>query len=538
MNVGGSSRTYRVAGGNEAGALDVLRSHNHCLDEPETIVHSRFHDSFDWSLFGAGAALEERWTDPELGRELHWTDRRDSGRSTALQQAVSAAPGFADELPPGPVQARVAPVLGIRRLLPVIELTTRIQTLRLLNEDDKTVVRVQVAQPRFRDPASGAEGDLDSRLELLPVRGYDDEFARAIALIKEELDGTAGDRHLLLEALAAAGRQPGGYSSKLDIRLHPKERADVATKQILRNLLDALEANVSGTKANLDTEFLHDLRVATRRTRSALTQIKDVFPQSVVEDFKARFAWLQQVTGPVRDLDVYLLDFPQLQQQLPPPMRPDLEALKTFLMSHYDEEHRRLVAALESPEFAALLRDWRAFIEAPQAREPAASSAALPIKAVADARTRRMLKRVLKEGRAITDASPAEDLHELRKTCKKLRYLMEFFQSLYPRSEIRELIKQTKVLLDNLGDFQDLAVQAEHLERTAVQMQSEGMASVDALLSMGALVNTLFERQAQARTEFARIFAGFDTAETRARASTLFGGGKGSKAVRARGVTA
>jgi CHAD domain-containing protein len=182
------------------------------------------------------------------------------------------------------------------------------------------------------------------------------------------------------------------------------------------------------------------------------------------------------------------------------------------------------VAALDSPQFAALVRDWRVFLDAPLPPVPDAPNAARPIKALADDRIWRMFKRVRSEGRAINDDSPAEDLHELRKSCKKLRYLMEFFQSLYPKSEMRDLVKQTKVLLDNLGDFQDLAVQAQHLEQTAVQMHREGAASVDTLLSMGALVSTMLHGQAQAREAFARVFAGFDDAANQARFRTLFAG--------------
>ena len=43
-----------------------------------------------------------------------------------------------------------------------------------------------------------------------------------------------------------------------------------------------------------------------------------------------------------------------------------------------------------------------------------------------------MYKKVLKAGRAVTADGPAEEMHELRKDCKKLRYLIEFVRSLYP----------------------------------------------------------------------------------------------------------
>ena len=54
--------------------------------------------------------------------------------------------------------------------------------------------------------------------------------------------------------------------------------ARLALRTVLLNLLDTLQANVPGTLRDIDTEFLHDLRVAVRRTRSALKLAGDVLP--------------------------------------------------------------------------------------------------------------------------------------------------------------------------------------------------------------------------------------------------------------------
>jgi CHAD domain-containing protein len=476
--------------------------------EPVLTLRRRFLDSFEWSLYLSGAALEERSV--EQGRELIWLDLGNQGAVIA-RQIIDADPGFAGELPQGPVRQLLTPALGICRLLPMVEIDTQAQTLRVLNEDDKTVARIVIEHNRLVDAGPGRQTALQPRLMLLPVRGYDAELAATAAVLTELLTPEPAHAPLVLEAYAASGCSPGAYSSQLDYRLDPQQRADAAAKGILLDLLDTLEANVDGTRRNLDSEFLHDLRVATRRTRSALSQIKGVFAPGVVEDYKTGFAWVQQVTGPVRDLDVHLLDFAQLRERLPPAMRDDLDPLRDWLAAHYDGEQQRLVDALDSPRFASLLVDWRAFLEAPLPGATAEPNAALPIKALADQCIWRMFKRVRDEGRGITDASPAEDLHELRKSCKNLRYLMEFFQSLYPDDEMRALIKQTKVLLDNLGGFQDLAVQAEHLREIAERMQAEGAVEARALLAMGALMSNLFDAQQRARQEFAQIFALFDT---------------------------
>ena len=488
-------------------------------DESAQPLTRVFLDTFDWGLFLADALLELRLSG--ASRRLRWQDL--SGKEPDCEQeAGTAGPGFADDLPPGPVRDRVVPVSGIRRLLVQIEIGCHRQTLSLRNEDDKTVVRVQVESSRFRDPRSGLTGALAPRLRLLPLKGYGAELAQAVALIEADLGLPRVDQPLLVEALAAAGRRPADYSSKLDYRLDPETRADVATKEILHGLLETLEANIPGTRANLDSEFLHDLRVATRRTRAGLTQIRDVFPAPVVEDFKARLAWLQQVTGPVRDLDVYLLGFDGYRAGLPVPLKPHLDPLRVYLEAHYGEARSELDRALDSPQFERLLADWRAFLEAEVPEHSPAANAARPIKAVADERIWRMLRRVRREGRAITPDSPSPELHELRKSCKKLRYLMEFFQSLYPSELVRCPIKLLKALLDCLGSFQDLAVQAGHLRAIAVRMHAEGGAGPETLLAMGALVGELYRRQAEARAAFTELFGEWDADDNRALMRGLF----------------
>lgn len=298
-----------------------------------------------------------------------------------------------------------------------------------------------------------------------------------------------------------------------DTPLDPTEDADVVVRTILRALFATLLTTLDGVRANRDPEPLHDLRVATRRIRSALAQIRSVFPDRAVADYQTRFAWLQEVTGPVRDLDVYLLGFEADRQCLPVPLRPCLEPLRAELSQRYDDERGHLLTALDSDTFARLIEDWRTFLEAPGAAQQPGQvipvNARRPIKTVADAQIWRLAKRVRRAGRAIRTNSPPEALHALRKQCKKLRYLMEFFQSLYPKRDIRQLIDLLKTLLDQLGHFQDLSVQARYLTELARHLHETGQAGTDTLLAMGALIGRLLERQQVARDGFDEVFAGY-----------------------------
>ncbi len=470
-------------------------------------ISRTYLDSFDWRLYQAGGLLEEQGG--EAGeRVLMW---RDCSASQALDSTlVAKTPGLIGDLPLGPLRDRVAPALAMRTLLPMVRAISSIETLRVLDDQEKTVVRVEVETNRFASPDGKREGALSARVRVMPVRGYPKPLSRVQEFFERHLGLPLTQVNVLLEALEASGRRPLDYSSKLNYKLDPRERADAATKHIALDLLNTLEANIAGSKENLDSEFLHDLRVATRRTRSALTQIRDVFNPEVTERFKEGFAWVQEITGPVRDLDVYLLSFDDYRASLPEPMRPFLEPFRQFLVSHYGEQHRTLVRHLSSPRLRTILKEWQEFSEAPVPEFSAVPNAMRPVRQLADERTWKMYRRVIKEGRAIGPDSAPEELHELRKSCKKLRYLMEFFESLYPGNDIGKLVKILKGLLDNLGNFQDLAVQAVSLRHLARQMEEEGVATTDALLAMGVLVGDLYQRQELARTQFAEIFAKFD----------------------------
>ncbi|RWX49302.1 CHAD domain-containing protein, partial [Candidatus Electrothrix communis] len=90
-----------------------------------------------------------------------------------------------------------------------------------------------------------------------------------------------------------------------------------ATKTIYRDLLAIMRKNEQGILDDLDSEFLHDFRVAIRRTRSGLDMIKNVLEPKISTRFKEEFRFLGKITGPMRDLDVYLLMEDDYKVRLP-----------------------------------------------------------------------------------------------------------------------------------------------------------------------------------------------------------------------------
>ena len=183
--------------------------------------------------------------------------------------------------------------------------------------------------------------------------------------------------------------------------------ASVAVATLLLGLLDTLEQNVDGTLRDIDTEFLHDLRVAVRRTRSAIKLLGDVLPDGLAAPYAAEFKWLGDLTTPTRDLDVHLLGFDAMAGQLVAASPADLEPFRAFLVRRRAREVRRLAAGLRSARFRAVTDHWRkALTEVRDARPPRKGSGVLTADELAVASTARTFRRVVARGGAITPTHP------------------------------------------------------------------------------------------------------------------------------------
>jgi len=176
--------SYLIPDGTELEDVkDGIRVHGRFDEEPPRTMTRTFFDDFEWSLYLAGASVEEL---QDGGRRvIVWRDLR--GEDSNLEERMETAPGFARDLPPGALCERLVPVLGVRRLLPLVRVHTEAQMMHLLNDDGKTVARLVVEQNSSSDPERERQGALASRLRLLPVRGYECEQAQAALMLKQDL---------------------------------------------------------------------------------------------------------------------------------------------------------------------------------------------------------------------------------------------------------------------------------------------------------------------------------------------------------------
>jgi len=466
-----------------------------------------YYDSFDWRLYSNDITCEFNQTRSASALTLR------SIKTGHVIDSLEAkkAPVFSKEFAPGIMRDTLEPLLEMRALLPVCTLNYETYHLNIVNKDEKTILRLLIEE----------YGQFNNRVSLQPVKGYGKAVEHMAEILTTVLGLTAAAEPVLLAALRFHGRKPKDYSSKLNINLDPGMRADIAGKYIYSHLLKVIKANEQGTIANTDSEFLHDFRVAVRRTRAGLSQIKGILPANINAYYVDFFSWLGQITGPTRDLDVYLLNFERYKSSLPVSMRDDLDPLYDFLLAKQQKARKELAKKLQSSRYRSTLSEWEQYLKEPSYKAHLEQNAKLTIKELADRRISKIFTRVLKEGEAITDLSPSEALHDLRKSCKKLRYLMEFFQSLYPEQQIKQLIKNLKELQEVLGDFQDYAVQEHNLKLFSEEMMTLN-APANTFLAMGVLIQDLDAHRCNARKDFASKFEDFKQDENRSIFKLLF----------------
>jgi CHAD domain-containing protein len=462
-------------------------------------------DTFDWRLNRAGLVLEYEHT--RRGGRLLLSKDEVLQAEQPVERWRASRPRLAEDLPAGPVRDQILKLASPRALLPMATAAGMVTVTRLLNADGKTVARLIV--DRSTVTRADQTVPLPPRLAITEVRGYLGQARRAARLLAGAPGVAPAEHGAFLEALHALGRHPNDYSGGVHADITAQMPGSVAVATLLLSLLDTLEQNVDGTLRDIDTEFLHDLRVAVRRTRSAIKLLGDMLPDGLAAPYAAEFKWLGDLTTPTRDLDVHLLGFGAMTAQLVAASPADLEPFRAFLVRRRAREFRRLAAGLRSARFRAITDHWRkALVEVRDAGRPGRRRG-VTADDLAVTRTARTFRRVAAQGGAITAASPPESLHDLRKRCKELRYILEFFAPLHDPVAYRKVLGDLKQLQDCLGEFQDDQVQREEIHALADAMLAEHAAPAATLLAMGEIAANLAHSQAEARAEFAQRFARF-----------------------------
>ncbi len=256
------------------------------------------------------------------------------------------------------------------------------------------------------------------------------------------------------------------------VALDPTMTAEAALQEIGRACLAHLLLNEAAALAK-EPEGVHQMRVAVRRIRSAISAFKKLLPAADRRWVSGELEWLVEILGTARNFDVFATELLQpARAALPPEV--GLSDLAAALDEARQAAYKRVDQAILSERHAAGMLRLSHWFEARGWREGHASRSALltsPIGELAprmlDRRWRELRKRSKGFGRMT-----ARQRHKLRIAVKKLRYTIELLGSLFDHDELQRFVRRMKRLQDDLGYANDVRVAHELLPELSAQAAS------------------------------------------------------------------
>lgn len=444
-------------------------------------------DDFDWHIRQSGGVLLRNEQS-----EFSLLQADGSALSVAAYEDVR----FWWELPSGALAARLKELIDVRALIPRYQVQLRTEEFAVLNEDEKTILCLEL------QTLTSDSGAAFHALTFLPLRGYEQESSRIESCLAPLMAAGEPNPDLRTMLLRFDGHMVFP-ESKPRFSLDAHEPAEAAVTRMATAMIEIAVRQEQGIIDDIDSEFVHQYRVNIRKARSLISLFKKSLSSSRYLHLKAELKVLGGRTNALRDLDVFLLDHDYYRDLLPENLQPGFEQLFRRIRRRRVGELKKVCADLTSDAYHQQVEALLDLLRRPP--EGTAPEAEMEIRDLAGRKILRQYRRIRKDGGLIDDQTPDEAVHELRIEGKKLRYLLELFADLFPKTEVKILIKQLKLLQDNLGRFNDYSVQQEFLLRSA---QGRNI-TTDQMAGINGLTAILYYQQQQERKQVTANIAGF-----------------------------
>ncbi len=214
-------------------------------------------------------------------------------------------------------------------------------------------------------------------------------------------------------------------------------------KLVWRYLPDAAE------KAEKDCEFVHQLRVSTRRAMAAVDIFDALLPRRRGRWYRKQLKRVRRAAGDARDLDV-LAQRMKAEPAMPPPENERLVKLAERDRRDAQSPVADVFQRLQSRNFADRLPR---FIEKVRARHLPVGSAEPTIRRLGQLCLMPRVEEFFQAAHAGLDEYA--ELHQFRIQGKRLRYALEIFAGAFDPRLRNELYSQIEHLQQLLGDIND-----------------------------------------------------------------------------------
>jgi triphosphatase len=502
----------------EEALVACLRENDYRVEELDPVRNiDTYLDTFDWSLFKNKLSLRYRVANGSALYTLKSVGSIEEGIAKRMETEVKLD---------GPVDIPAAvSVKKIRKLVDgVIFPRKLIEHIRVIT--DRRLYRVVSPE--------GAEIELafDTSSFSLPGLQKSRRAQKLNELEAEILKGPAaaleGMAVLLAEKFhflpsggskleAAIERLKVILPSKkppLKLRVGLEDRLDLAVRKFLTHQHQRFLEHLPGVHRDIDTEFVHQARVATRRMRSALRLFHDAVPENTAGYLERELKWLGGMFGAVRDLDVFLLNLVRFKEQIE-----RFPAKKKGSFDNWIEKHRRapfktLCQALESPRYKSFERRLTQFLERPLPLRPRSPLALKTVREVTPLLVTERFEAGIKQGQTVLENPKLKQFHRLRIQMKKLRYASEFMAPAYD-DRLDPFIERMVEIQDCLGEIQDTVFTRSFIDSLRDDWKGK-LVDPELLFILGEIYQLQAHIEEDRKERFGKVWEQFSSEETMA----------------------
>lgn len=371
----------------------------------------------------------------------------------AGEMPVREAPNSGAHLPAGLDGAALHPLFStvVRRAVIMIE------------PDDRTAIESAIDEGEIRSAETGRSEPI-REIELEAKRGdaaaiYDVGLRLAeIAPLRIEIRSKSERGYRLLDGPTGEPQTVHPSAIELDAEM----RVEEVLQKFGRDCLEIILRNEAAALAGL-AEGVHQMRVAVRRLRAALTVFKPMLPPEQYERVETDLKWLAGLLGPARNWDVFAGSIlAGVESEMI--SGGDYTALVQRAEQQRKAAHAAAAAALCSPQYTRVMLDLSRWLAARGWRDqPVSEGSALlmaPIGQLAPGLLARRGRKVRKRAEGFADLD-LKRRHRLRIAVKKLRYATDLFGSLFAKAEVGAFVRRLKPLQDELGHVNDVRTAGE-----------------------------------------------------------------------------
>ncbi len=502
--------------GEEEAVVAYLSKNRYTVEKLDPVQNvDTYLDTFDWSLMKNKFALRYRFANGSAMYTLKGVGSINHGLAKRTENEISLDKPVA--------VPTVIPVKQIRKLVDEM-----IFPRKLLEQ-----IQVRTDRHRYRVISpEGAHIDLFFDTSSFSLRGlHKPRRAQKLNEMEAEiLKGPVKSLSALSRLLSRKFKYASSPASKLEVamerlrvkipskkpperlRVRLDDRLDLAVRKILTHQFEWFREQLPGVQRDIDSEFVHQARVATRRMRSAFRLFRAAIPDRTAAYLAKEMKWLGRKFGVVRDIDVFLLNLPRFIGKIERLPGKRKRALENLIEKHRHGLRDTLYRALESPRYKTLERRFAQFLERPLPSSPRAPLAAKMVHEVAPVLIAERLDAAVQQGHTVLANPKLKEFHRLRILMKRLRYACEFMAPAY-EGALDPFIERTVEIQDCLGELQDTVFTREFIDSLYNDWKGE-VVGPDLFFILGEIYQLQTEIARERQEAFGRIWESFSSEET------------------------